>query len=132
MTGAVEDVWISAGVGVFVAALFLLALLVPRNPRPSKAADARWDDVRHRLEEVERKQNQADHDLRNVRMVVSGLATKDSVKALSMSVAEMRGEMKGLVSSAAATSRSVGRIEDFLLRSTAEAIVNAKGTEGRS
>lgn len=126
-----EDVWIAVGVGLFVAALFALALLVPRNPRATRATEARWDDVRHRLDEVERKQNQADHDLRNVRMVVQGLATKDSVNALALAVAEMRGEVKGLVTSAAATTRGVERIEDFLLKSSADAIVNAKGIEAK-
>lgn len=132
MTGAVEDIWISAAVGVFVAALFALALLVPRNVRPARSTDVKLDDVKARLAEVERKQVQADHDLRNVRMTVAGLATKDSVNAVALSVAEMRGEVRGLVSNVAATGRGVERIEDFLMKSTAEAIASAKGAEGRS
>lgn len=129
MTGAVEDIWISAAVGVFVAALFALALLVPRRVQPARSADVKLDDVKTRLDEVERRQRQADHDLRNVRMTVAGLATKDSVNALSVSVAEMRGEVRGLVTNTAATTRSIERIEDFLLKSTADAIVSAKSAE---
>ncbi|WP_288582008.1 hypothetical protein [uncultured Methylobacterium sp.] len=128
----IEDVWVAAGVGVFVVALFALALLVPRKVRPTPSAEVKLDDVKARLAEVERKQIQADHDLRNVRMVVAGLATKDSVNALAVSVAEMRGEVKGLISNTAATTRGVERIEDFLMKSTADAIVSARSTEGRS
>ncbi|MCF4125027.1 hypothetical protein [Methylobacterium sp. SyP6R] len=132
MTGAIEDIWISVAVGLFVVALFALALLVPRRVQPARSADVKLDDVKTRLDEVERRQRQADHDLRNVRMTVAGLATKDSVNAVALSVAEMRGEVKGLVSNVAATGRGVERIEDFLMKSTAEAIASAKGAEGRS
>lgn len=116
------DIWIAFGVGAFVLVLFLVALLVPRVPRAGRSTDVKLDDVKARLDEVERKQNQADHDLRGLRMVVSGLATKDSVNGVALQVAEMRGEVKGLVHNTAATTRSIERIEDFLMKSTADVI----------
>ncbi len=132
----IEDVWVAAAVGVFVVALFALALLVPRRARSSRAEDALdaavMGDVKHRLDEMERKQNQADHDLRNLRQTIVGLATKDSVQGVALQVAEMRGEVKGLVVNTAATTRSIERIEDFLMKSTADVIAGAKSTEGRS
>lgn len=119
------DIWIAFGVGAFVLVLFLVALLVPRVPRAGRSTDVKLDDVKARLDEVERKQNQADHDLRGLRMVVSGLATKDSVNGVALQVAEMRGEVKGLVHNTAATTRSIERIEDFLMKSTADVIAGA-------
>ncbi len=120
------DIWIAFGVGAFVLVLFLVALLVPRVPRAGRSTDIKLDDVGKRLEEVERKQLQADHDLRGLRMVVSGLATKESVNRVEVQVAEMRGEVKGLVQNTAATTRSIERIEDFLMKSTADVIANTK------
>jgi hypothetical protein len=132
----IEDIWVAAGVGLFVVALFALALLVPRRARTSRTGDALdaavIGDVKHRLDEMERKQNQADHDLRNLRQTIVGLATKDSVQGVALQVAEMRGEVKGLVINTAATTRSIERIEDFLMKSTADVIAGAKGVEGRS
>lgn len=127
MNGVSADVWIACGVGLFVLVLFLVALLVPRVPRAAagRSTDVKLDDVKARLDEVERKQNQADHDLRGLRMVVSGLATKDSVNGVALQVAEMRGEVKGLVHNTAATTRSIERIEDFLMKSTADVIAGA-------
>lgn len=126
---SLPDVWIAVGAGLFVMALFLLALLVPRRAAPSRSTDIKLDDVKSRLDEVERKQNQADHDLRNVRMTVAGLATKDSVNAVALQVAEMRGEVKGVMTNTAATTRSIERIEDFLMKSTADVIAQAKVSE---
>lgn len=128
MNGISADVWIAFGVGAFVLVLFLVALLVPRVPRAGRSTEIKLDDVKARLEEVERKQNQADHDLRGLRMVVSGLATKESVNGVALQVAEMRGEVKGLVQNTAATTRSIERIEDFLMKSTADVIATAKGS----
>ena len=122
------DIWIAFGVGAFVLVLFLVALLVPRVPRAGRSTDIKLDDVGKRLEEVERKQLQADHDLRGLRMVVSGLATKEIVNRVEVQVAEMRGEVKGLVQNTAATTRSIERIEDFLMKSTAEVIASTKGS----
>lgn len=132
IAGVPLDLIIAIGAGVFVVMLFLLALLVPRRALPARSTDIKLDDVKARLDEVERKQNQADHDLRNVRMTVQGLATKDSVSAVAIQVAEMRGEVKGLVTSTATTARAVERIEGFLLSTSAEVIVGQKGAEARS
>lgn len=132
MNAVSADVWIAPGVGAFVLVLFLVALLPTRVPRPGRSTDVKLDDVKQRLEEVERKQNQADHDLRNVRMTVAGLATKDSVNAVALQVAEMRGEVKGVVTNTAATTRSIERIEDFLMKSTADVIAQAKVSESRT
>ena len=128
---SLPDIWIAVGAGLFVAVLFLLALLVPRRALPARSTDIKLDDVKSRLDEVERKQNLADHDIKNIRMITVGLATKDSVGAVALQVAEMRGEVKGLVSSTAATSRGVERIEGFLLSTTADAIVGQRNVEAK-
>ncbi|GJD93377.1 hypothetical protein [Methylobacterium iners] len=128
------EVWLALGVGAFVLLIFAAAILVPRTPRPSRTTDGKIEDVRRRLDDVERRQKETDHDVRAVRMVVNHLATKDSVTNVGLQVAEMRGEVKGLVINTQATTRSVERIEDFLMRSTAEVIAGgtAKGNEAGS
>ena len=124
MNGLSNDVWIAIGVGAFVLILFLAALLVPRTVRPARSADVKLDDVKSRIDDMERRLGKADHDLRNLRMTVAGLATKDSVNAVAIQVAEMRGDVKGLAQGTAATTRSVERIADFLMKSTAETIAS--------
>lgn len=133
MNGAMSvDVWIGVGVGAFVLVLFLVALLVPRTVRPARSTDVKLDDMKLRMDAIEKAQEKADHDIRNVRMTVAGLATKDSVNQVALQVAEMRGEVKGLVTNTAATTRSIERIEDFLMKSTAEVIAGARNAETSS
>lgn len=122
------DIWIALGVGAFVLVLFAVALLVPRKARQlaSPSTDGKLDEVKRRLDEVERKQNVADHDIRNVRMAVGALATKDSVSAVAVQLAGLSGEVKGLVSSSSAATRSIGRIEDFMAVLTAHSLAEAK------
>lgn len=122
------DIWVALGVGLLVVVLFALAMLVPRSMRPVRSTDVKLDDVKRRLDEVERKQGRSDHDIRNVRQIVNALATKDSVNGVALQVAEMRGEVKGLLSNTQATTRSIERIEDFLMKSTAEVIAGANAT----
>ena len=127
MSGLSNDVWIAVWVGAFVLVLFLAALLVPRTVRPTRSADIKLDDVKTRIDDMEKRLGQADHDLRNLRMTVVGLATKDSVNQVAVQVAEMRGDVKGLATNTAATTRSIERIEDFLMRSTADVIAGTAG-----
>lgn len=132
MSGISNDIWIAVGAGAFVLILFLAALLVPRTVRPARSADVKLDDVKTRIDDMERRLGKADHDLRNLRMTVAGLATKDSVNQVAVQVAEMRGDVRGLAQSTAATTRSVERIAEFLMKSAADAIaqVNTAANNG--
>ena len=132
MSGMGADVWIALGVGAFVLVLFLVALLVPRTTRPAPSTEHKLDDVKARIDEIEKKQEKADHDLRNVRATVQALATKDHVNRVEVQVAEMRGDLRGLAKDTSSTNRSIERIEDFLMRSTADLIANAKASETKS
>lgn len=126
------DAWLAVGVCIFVAAIFLISLRVPRNVRPVQSTDRKIDDTARRIESIETRLVTAEHDLRNVRMTVGGLATKESVNRIEVQVAEMRGDVKGLATNTAATTRSIERIEGFLMATTAEVIVTAKHTEAKT
>ena len=126
MSAETTELWIALGVAMFVLVIFTIALLVPRSSRPVRSIDGKIDLMNRRLDEVERKQNQADHDLRGVRQVLPHLATRDSVNLVAVQVAEMRGEVKSVVNSSAATTRSIERIEQFLMAAAADAVVSAR------
>ncbi len=126
------DAWLALGVCVFVALIFAVSLRVPRNVRPVPSTDRKIDDTARKIQSMEERLVHAEHDLRNVRMIVNGLATKESVNRIEVQVAEMRGEVKGLVNNTAATTRSIERIEGFLMTTTAEVIATAKSVEAKT
>ena len=126
------DVQLALGVGAFVLVLFLVAMLAPRRERPSLRTDGRLDVLARRVEEIDGIARLALHDTRNLRMSVGALATKDSVTGVTVQVAEVRGQLIGLVANSAATTRSIGRIEDWLLSNSAPMAPTAKGAEEKS
>ena len=126
------DAWLAVGVCAFVALIFAVSLRVPRNVRPVPSTDRKIDDTARKIQSMEERLVHAEHDLRNVRMIVNGLATKESVNRIEVQVAEMRGEVKGLVNNTAATTRSIERIEGFLMTTTAEVIASAKSVEAKT
>ncbi|MFC5553635.1 hypothetical protein ACFPQ7_06795 [Methylobacterium iners] len=112
--------------------LFLVVMLVPRRSRAPYSTDNKLDLLARRVEDVEKTAEKAKHDIANVRMSVGGLATKDSVNNLSVQVAEMRGAMTGLVSNTSATTRSIERIEDFLINLTSDALTGGSAKDANA
>lgn len=128
---ALSDPWLALAVAVFVLAVLAMALFARRDKRPAASTDAKLDALDRRLSAAETnwsaadaKWKQTDHDVRSIRMIVNNLPTKESIHAIGVQVAESRGKMDGMQESLRALTHSTGRIEDFLTKVSAEAIVN--------
>lgn len=120
------DPWIAFGIGAVVLAVLALAIFASRERKPAASTDAKLDALATRLEVAEAKWKETDHDVRSIRMVVNNLPTKESINAIAVQVAESRGKMEGIQSTIQGLAKSCDRIEDFLLKTSAETIASVK------
>lgn len=106
-----------------VILIFVAALLVPRRPKPAHipVTEAKLDAIRERIDEVERKQNQNDHDVRNIRMTIKGMPTERSVGEMREQIAMLSGRFEGMHDTLVTNGRSLSRIEDYLLNQSKSA-----------
>lgn len=125
-----QDLWLALAVGGFVMLVMVIAVLARREPRPAPSTDAKLDAIDRRLKTAEDKLATADHDLRNIRAVVGNLPTKESIHAIGEQVAESRGKIEGMQSTLHSQTRSLDRIEDFLMRAAGDAIIERKSGQG--
>ena len=125
-----SDPWLALAVAVFVICVLAIALFAQRERRPAASTDAKLDDLVRRLGQQEEKLRQTDHDLRAVRMIVNNLPTKESIQQISLSVAESRGKIDGMQTTLGVQTATLGRIEEFLLRASADAIVGLRAGKG--
>lgn len=147
MTGlSPTDLWLAVSVAVFVLAILAIVLLARREDRPAAsthakldeaatkltAADAKLTAIEHRLGAAERKWSETDHDVRNIKAVVQNLPTKDSINAIAVQVAESRGKMDGVQATLQGLTKSCDRIEDWLTKVSAEAIVGMKAANAKN
>lgn len=108
-------------VGLLVLAavilVFVAAMLVPRRPRPAHipVTEAKLDGIRERLDELERKQNQNDHDVRGIRMAIQGMPTERSVGEMRERLAHMDGRVEGMHDTLTTNGHTLRRIEDYLM-----------------
>lgn len=100
-----------------VILVFVATLLVPRRPKQAHipVTEAKLDAIRERIDEVERKQNQNDHDVRNIRMTIKGMPTERSVGEMREQIANLSGRFEGMHDTLVTNGRSLSRIEDYLL-----------------
>lgn len=117
------DPWLAFAVAVFVLAVLALALFARRDKRPAASTDAKLDAMDRRLEAAEKKWTETDHDVRGIKMIVGNLPTKDNINAIAVQVAESRGKMEGLQTTLHHQTKSLDRIEEFLTKVSADAIV---------
>ncbi|KQO53085.1 DUF2730 family protein [Methylobacterium sp. Leaf85] len=124
------DPWIAVAVGIGVLSVFLLGLLVPRRQRTVRApiTDAKLDAIHSRLATLETKQNQNDHDVRNIRMSMQSMPTKDSLNQVRLEVAGLTGKVDGMHDTLTTNGHSLRRIEDFLINAALPHIAG-KGLE---
>jgi hypothetical protein len=94
--------------------VFLLALVAMRRGG-EPLHTARLQHIDGRLGAVEKSLEDTMHDLRNVRMVVGNLPTKDAVHRIELELTGVAGSVKGLQAEVTATSRAVNRVVDLLL-----------------
>lgn len=124
------DPWIAVAVAILVLAVFLAGLLVPRKQRTVRApiTDAKLDAINARLTTLEGKQTQNDHDVRNIRMAMQSMPTKDSLNEVRLVVAGLNGKVDGMHDTLTTNGHSLRRIEDFLINAALPNIAG-KGTE---
>ena len=103
--------------------VFVAALLVPRRPKRAHipVTEAKLDAIRERIDEVERKQNQNDHDVRNIRMTIRGMPTERIVGEMREQIAMLSGRFEGMHDTLVTNGRSLSRIEDYLLNQSKSA-----------
>ena len=77
--------------------------------------------IRERIDEVERKQNQNDHDVRNIRMTINGMPTERTVGEMREQIAMLSGRFEGMHDTLVTNGRSLSRIEDYLLNQSKSA-----------
>lgn len=111
------DPKVGALVLTVVVVVFLAALLVPRRPRPSTipVTEAKLDGIRERLDELERKQNQNDHDVKNIRMAIGAMPTERSVGEMRERLAHLDGRVEGMHDTLTTNGHTLRRIEDYLM-----------------
>lgn len=105
----------------FVLLMLVLALLARR--RTPVSTDAKLDALDRRLGAAEKKWADTDHDVRSIKMVVGNLPTKENINAIAIQVAESKGKMEGMQATLHSQTKSLDRIEDFLMKTSADAIV---------
>ena len=128
------NVEINPTIALFVLAaiilVFVAALFVPRRPRVNHipVTEAKLDSIRERLEDLEKKQNQNDHDVRGIRMVLQGMPTEKTLQDLRLQVSEATGKVDGMHETLVTNGHSLRRIEDYLI-SVAIETVSGKNTK---
>lgn len=111
---------------VFVAGAAMAAIVRPSAaPVPDErliALETRLAVFERRLGRQEDAVKDVSHDVRNLRMTVAGLATKDSVTDLAVRMGELAGSVHAVETTVTAMHRSVERVENFLMDAAAKRI----------
>jgi hypothetical protein len=134
-----SDIVIAGLVALAIALIFVLSVvLVRRFPSSGsrlpeerfQAFEGRLVEVEHRLEAVQHDGSKTKHDVNNIKMAMQHLPSVKDVNELKVQVAGMSGKLEGVSASQSAVQASIGRVEDFLLKATANAIVSGKALGG--
>lgn len=106
--------------------VFLAAMLVPRRQRPSfiPVTEAKLDAIRERLEDLEKKQEKNDHDVRGIRMIIQAMPTEKTVQELRLQVTETAGKVDGMHETLITNGHSLRRIEDYLINVAIDTVSN--------
>lgn len=109
-------------VAAFVVALLafgFIGVALRRAARSARAAEVSVGRVAARVDEIEGRIQKSEHHLANVRMAIDALPTKDTVNRIDLRVAEVNGKVEAVAQTSIANSRSLERIEHYLLNSKA-------------
>lgn len=126
ISASLSDPWLAFAIGIFVLAVLALALFASRERRPAPSTNAKLDALAARMSVNEAKWKETDHDVRSIKMVVQNLPTKDSINSIAVEVAKTQGKMEGLQSTLGGLAKQCDRIEDYLLKTSAETIASVK------
>ncbi len=115
---------------VAILLVFVAALLVPRRPRVAHVplTEVKLDGIRERLDELEKKQAQNDHDVRGIRMIIQAMPTEKTAQELRLQVSEVTGKVDGMHETLITNGHSLRRIEDYLINVAIET-VSGKNTK---
>lgn len=134
---SMSDAGIAALVAVGVLFVFVLCVAVARrwpraDPPESRLhlVDARLSEVEHRLDKTETLATNTSHDVKNIRMVVQQMPTKGELNRLAVDVAEIKGEMRGVLTTTSSMHRSLERVEGFLMDAAAKRIAGIPDHNG--
>ncbi|MGX5776502.1 DUF2730 family protein [Methylorubrum zatmanii] len=126
ISASVPDPWLAAAVGAFVLSVLAIALFAVRERRAAPSTDAKLDALAQRMDVNEAKLKETDHDVRSIKMVVQNLPTKDSINAIAVDIAKTQGKMETVQASLVVISKQYDRIEDYLMKTSAETIASVK------
>lgn len=103
---------------VFAIALLafgVIGLALRRAARSARAAEVSAKHVGSRVDDIEARLGASEHHLANLRQQVGALPTTGDVNALGVRISDIAGEVKGVAITSTANSRSLDRIETYLL-----------------
>jgi hypothetical protein len=134
----ISDALVAGIVAAGILMIFVVAVVLTRRfPRSSRLPEERFQafegrliEVEHRLEVVQQDGSKTKHDVNNIKMTIRHLPSVKDVNELKVQVAGMAGKLEGVSASQSAVQASIGRVEDFLLKATANAIVTGKSLGG--
>lgn len=127
--------WLAIVVGVFVLSALVTALIARRAPRTPGTTDAKLDALDRRMAAADRRMavherqlKDADHDLRQIRMVIQKMPTQESIHAIGMKVEESRGKIETMQGTLNGQTKQLDLILECLVRTSIEAMVAPKNT----
>lgn len=126
------DPWFGALIAVALLLVFVLGLTVPRKTRVVRTATSgvTLKEISLRLITLEEAQKKNDHDVRNIRMAMESVPTKDAMNKVLVEVGTLKGEVKGMHDTLSTNGYSLRRIEEFLINAAVSNIAAAsKGPE---
>lgn len=125
----IGDMTLFVAVGIGVVVVFLLALALKartgRRMLPDErlaSVEERLGRVEGRLEKTEALATHTDHDVRNIRLTLQSMPTKDSVNDVKVQLGELRGELKAVTTTTSSMHHSLQRVEGFLFDAAAKRI----------
>lgn len=120
-------------IALFLAVIGLLVVIARRAaPLSSNMASSQLSAIETRLSAVEQKVNTTEQSMHVLERAIGSLPTQQSVHELEKKVIELSGDMKAMAQESRSTAAGVGRIEDFLMKASADAIVANRSTNDGS
>lgn len=132
------DLFLAVTVAVVVLAVFVAVVLAGRRVLPAggvpdqrmTAFETRLDRVSEKLDATTDLAKAADHGVRNIRMELRSVATKDAVNDVKVGLGELRGEVKAVTQTTTSMQHSLDRVENFLMSAAAERVVGLNSIAG--
>lgn len=127
MIGTLTDPLLAVLILAVVVVALALAIIVSRRSPivvPAQPVAVRVNELEDRLDvfeshlkEQDGTMERQDHDLRNIRMMLQSVPTKDAVHQIDIKVTSLDGKVATVEATSSANGRTLERIENFLLNS---------------